>query len=412
MGNIQGQFDVGSFYNITAAAPLDVRTLVKTESDLIAEDSWNKKTHPVYKGMMVTVQETGNVYTLIDVDNVHSIDGWKKLGSDSDSSPFEKGDAENSAVLKGGNNQTTCANEVALGKYNKSNSSTYFSVGIGTSDTDRKNAFEVKQNGDIYIEGVGGYDGTNTDESEDVATVITRVSATPDWNAKEGEAGYIENRTHYINTKDGVEHTLSDLDYIDINEDGGKEWYYHGGQNNFGIAFKDYHGILKYNDITSEEKILYKDPDDSEIILTVRQVIEEDDATIVFRAEYPGFNNFKFLLFENADNPVVTLDPQYIPNTVCSYKQVNHGTSNTTFTLTSNTFHVWDKVANLTLTLGLETKGVVNEYIFQFTSGTTATSLTLPNNIKWANGETPVFETNTTYQVSIVNNLGIVQNFK
>lgn len=84
MGNIQGQFDVGSFYNITAAAPLDVRTLVKTESDLIAEDSWNKKTHPPYKGMMVTVQETGNVYTLIDVDNVHSIDGWKKVGSDLD----------------------------------------------------------------------------------------------------------------------------------------------------------------------------------------------------------------------------------------------------------------------------------------------------------------------------------------
>ena len=67
-----------------------------------------------------------------------------------------KGDAENSAVLKGGNNQTTSECEVALGKYNASNYDTQFSIGIGTSEDDRKNAFEVKQNGDIYIEGVEG----------------------------------------------------------------------------------------------------------------------------------------------------------------------------------------------------------------------------------------------------------------
>ena len=52
--------------------------------------------------------------------------------------------------------------EHASGIYNKSTTSTdaskatHFSIGIGTSDTDRKNAFEVKQNGDIYIEGVEG----------------------------------------------------------------------------------------------------------------------------------------------------------------------------------------------------------------------------------------------------------------
>lgn len=70
--------------------------------------------------------------------------------------PIVKGEADNSAVLKGGNNQATNVNEVALGKYNESNNDTMFSIGIGTSDTDRKNAFEVKQNGDIYIEGVEG----------------------------------------------------------------------------------------------------------------------------------------------------------------------------------------------------------------------------------------------------------------
>lgn len=62
--------------------------------------------------------------------------------------------------------------EHAEGKYNKSNKktngtadqnaagSTIHSVGCGDSTT-RKNAFEIMQNGDVYVKGVGGYDGTN-----------------------------------------------------------------------------------------------------------------------------------------------------------------------------------------------------------------------------------------------------------
>ena len=40
---------------------------------------------------------------------------------------------------------------------------TQHSVGVGTSGSDdgRKNAFEIMQNGDIYVVGLGGYDGTN-----------------------------------------------------------------------------------------------------------------------------------------------------------------------------------------------------------------------------------------------------------
>ena len=65
--------------------------------------------------------------------------------------------------------------EHASGKYNVSNGDTQFSVGIGTSDNNRKNAFEVKKNGDIYIEGIGGFIGDNSDGSKDVATVINNI---------------------------------------------------------------------------------------------------------------------------------------------------------------------------------------------------------------------------------------------
>jgi hypothetical protein len=51
--------------------------------------------------------------------------------------------------------------EHAEGKYNKSNSGTISSIGIGESENSRKNAVEVMQNGDTFIHGVGGYDGTN-----------------------------------------------------------------------------------------------------------------------------------------------------------------------------------------------------------------------------------------------------------
>lgn len=93
-----------------------------------------------------------------------------------------------------------------------------------------------------------------------------------------------------------------------------------------------------------------------------------------------------------------------------SYPQVNHGTSDTTFALTPNVLHVWDEVAELSLTLANPTDTTVaNEYIFQFTSGANATILTLPDTIKWV--ETPSIESDKIYQISILNNCGTILGF-
>lgn len=71
--------------------------------------------------------------------------------------------------------------EHAEGKFNKSNKAdgsfgssgnTLHSIGIGTSASDRKNASEVMQNGDVYLLGVGGYDGKNPAVSKAVQQVI------------------------------------------------------------------------------------------------------------------------------------------------------------------------------------------------------------------------------------------------
>lgn len=83
-----------------------------------------------------------------------------------------------------------------------------------------------------------------------------------------------------------------------------------------------------------------------------------------------------------------------------AYAEVSHGTGDTTFALTPNTFHVWDEVASLDLSFADETAGVANEYLFQFTSGATATTLTLPDGLKWTN--IPTISENMIYQVSIL----------
>ena len=95
-----------------------------------------------------------------------------------------------------------------------------------------------------------------------------------------------------------------------------------------------------------------------------------------------------------------------------AYAEVSHGTSDTTFTLTPNTFHVWDEVSSLTLTLGEETVGVANEYLFQFTSGTEPTALTLPDSIVWVDDETPVIESGYIYQVSVLKGFATSMKFK
>ena len=87
---------------------------------------------------------------------------------------------------------------------------------------------------------------------------------------------------------------------------------------------------------------------------------------------------------------------------------VNHGTSDTTFTLTPNAMHVWGEVAQLTLTLGTPIPNVVNEYAFEFQSPATPTNLSVPSTLKWYNDYTPTIRDGKRYQASIVNNVIIM----
>lgn len=94
-----------------------------------------------------------------------------------------------------------------------------------------------------------------------------------------------------------------------------------------------------------------------------------------------------------------------------AYPYISQGLDITSTILKPNTFYVWGEVAALTLTLDAEVDGIANEYLFQFTSGATATTLSLPDTIKWSGGETPEIEAGKTYQVSILNNCATLLAF-
>ena len=144
-------------------------TIYRTPSE-ISGNTVDKALEEVYNRSKVTSskdEENGLLKFFQDGKEFSSI-------SLSSFSPVKKGAGNNSAVLIGdtqnangeysfAEGQNTVANnrsEHAMGEFNKSNKAsdtfgdsgnTLFSIGNGTSDTNRKNALEVMQNGDIYI---------------------------------------------------------------------------------------------------------------------------------------------------------------------------------------------------------------------------------------------------------------------
>ena len=134
-------------------------------------------------------QETINKYLKKSLDSIIGTDGGNKT-------PFVQKDNKgiyanfsennggaksfnisNGGISKGSNSLTqgtgTVANnpnEVALGKYNKPKENTVFSVGIGTDNQHRKNAFEITADGNIYF-----YDG-NKDSYIELVNLLNELS--------------------------------------------------------------------------------------------------------------------------------------------------------------------------------------------------------------------------------------------
>ena len=146
---------------------ISATTIYRAPSE-ISGNTVDKALEEVYTRSKVTSMEENNLLKFFqDGKEISSI-------SLSSLSPVKKGEGKNSTVVIGdtqnangeysfAEGQNTIANnrsEHAMGEFNESNKAsdtfgssgnTLFSIGNGTSATNRKNALEVMQNGDIYI---------------------------------------------------------------------------------------------------------------------------------------------------------------------------------------------------------------------------------------------------------------------
>lgn len=80
------------------------------------------------------------------------------------------------------------------------------------------------------------------------------------------------------------------------------------------------------------------------------------------------------------------------------------------FTILPNYKYIFGDRTKLTIQLDSNVnQNIVNHYLFEFNSGDVATTLTLPSYIKWTSE--PSIKQNKTYQISIENNLGVIQEW-
>lgn len=133
--------------------------------------------------------------------------------------------------------------------------------------------------------------------------------------------------------------------------------------------------------------------------------ISETDKSVQFSTTFVN------LTYEGAGTKALTDSGQYVDFAVPTRVIKNTGGGPVTSELSPNILYKFGERPSLTITLGGGTVGIVNEYMFEFRSGTTATTLSVPNSVKWSGGNALTIEANKTYQVSIVDNLAVYAAF-
>ena len=88
-------------------------------------------------------------------------------------------------------------------------------------------------------------------------------------------------------------------------------------------------------------------------------------------------------------------------------------TTDDNITLDNNKYYKKTNVSSsISIILNIpEDNTVFTSFSIEFTTGETGTSVSLPDSIKWLNGELPTFENNFTYQISICNGLGVCAKY-
>lgn len=134
-----------------------------------------------------------------------------------------------------------------------------------------------------------------------------------------------------------------------------------------------------------------------------RDYLVEVNSDGTMKVNVPWVNTTYSVATTTADGLLSSEDKTKLDN----FRKLNTISGSTTVTqsLEPNQFYVFNEVEDLTITLS-STEGYADEFTFQFASGATATSLHLPDSIKWVGDNT--IESNKTYIVSICNEVAVL----
>lgn len=148
-----------------------------------------------------------------------------------------------------------------------------------------------------------------------------------------------------------------------------------------------------YNDLSNKPKI-------NNVELSGNKTLEELGIKQEYTADDIKFNDGKTFQQKYNDGELKGANGK-------NYSVEVVESTTTTLEIQANKFYKFEEVSELNLTLAEITDNTqLNEFMFEFTSGETATTLTLPDTVKWL--ETPTIEANKIYQCSIVDNIGIL----
>ena len=304
--------------------------------------------------------------------------------------------AQNCALF-GNNNIAQNDSEIAVGSWNKSSENTKFTVGVGTGSTDRKNAFEVTSDGSVYINGIGDYVGNNASSTNSVKAVI------------DGKQDTLVSGTS-IKTINGE--SILGSGNITISGGGtstGKDVYIFETNSYLGSPLPSYQ--FTYEDMTNISTAMNSGN-------YSQMYIKFIDGNLCAVTYYDDFSitatsGTITMCIQTEYKPVVIkiVNISGQPRTTYSIQTTNvFSGGSDIITISPNVFYNFGPKDSLTVSLGdAPDTTSYNEYMFQFESGDTPTSLTVgagSGEIKWIGDHT--IEANKTYQVSIVNNLAVM----
>lgn len=157
--------------------------------------------------------------------------------------------------------------------------------------------------------------------ADDVAESITATMAgsAPDWNAQEGEAGYIENRPCYVNLDNGRRITLDNADItlssdenwyekiiIPLNEVKISLYFYNYNEELIHYVLTEGQSVFDYNFGCKFTAVL-NEYDNCDLLLTNFDDSKEYIDTVFAETK---------LVYDYNDNVVQKLNSEYLPNTL------------------------------------------------------------------------------------------------